>query len=190
MVKVNRFNNSKIYRLYPKIINEDNKTLFYYGYNSGKSLDFNLMNYISNYKYKIKPLIFNNKIINNGDDNLSDNYKTSYKLFDKYGINGVNIELIKIHNCKNQYELDEIFLDYINNNDCVNKDVKYITINEKCKKYYEKNKDLIAEKHKIYYENNKDKIIDYHKQYRENNKDDISLREFKYRQNNREKINE
>jgi hypothetical protein len=91
MDKVNKYNNSLIYILKPKIINENDKLLIYYGSTLSKDLNLKLLIHIEDFK-------------RNSTYNITDNYKTSYKLFEKYGEKGIDIELIKVHNCKNQYK--------------------------------------------------------------------------------------
>lgn len=160
MDKVNKYNNSFIYILKPKIINENEKPLIYYGFTLSNDLKKKLLIHIEDYK-------------NNITYNITDNYKTSYKLIEKYGDKGIDIELVKIHNCKNQYELDKIYKEYIINNDCVNNEVEFISKIEYIKNYCE---------------TNKEKVKETKKKYREENKDEISLRQYFYRKENKEKI--
>ena len=79
---------------------------------------------------------------------------------------------------------------WIENTDCINKQIPNRTRKEYRKEYYEDNKDIIIEKNKEYYQNNKDIIIEKKKEYRENNKDIIIEKKRKYRENNKDKIKE
>ena len=118
---------------------------------------------------------------------------TSYKIFDKYGLDNCVITLIESVNVNTLDELKAREAHYIKTMKCVNKVIPLRTdkeyyedniekIKEKAKDYYEDNKDKISEKYKKYYENNRESIL----KHKEENKDCRKL----YYENNIDKINE
>ena len=107
-------------------------------------------------------------------------FTTSYKLFDKYGIENCNIILLEIVNCNSKDELFARESHYIRTLKCVNK----ITIGRTSKEYRENNKEKI----KTYRLENKEKIKEKTKQYYEKNKEKISDKHNLYHQKKR-KIN-
>ena len=74
---------------------------------------------------------------------------------------------------------------YIENNDCINKQIPGRTVKE----YRDINKDKIKDNNKQYQKLNKEKINEYHRQYRVNNKDKINKRDIQYYENNKDKMN-
>lgn len=60
--------------------------------------------------------------------------------------------------------------------------------NEKCKIYYQENKEKIKAYHKELYKNNKEKILEEQKAYRANNNDKIKEKDKNYRQKEENKI--
>lgn len=103
---------------------------------------------------------------------------TSFKLFDKYGIDNCRIILLELVNANSKDELLAREAHYIKSVACVNKVVPLQTMKE----YRESNRDAISDYQKEYYEFNKDKI----KEYQNANKDKIKA----YKNDNRDKINE
>ena len=108
----------------------------------------------------------------------------SYELFDKYGIDNVNIILLENVNAISKDELLSVESKYIKSNECINKVIPLRNIKEWSydnkehldnyrKKYYLDNRDDKLEKSKIYSINNSDRIKEYKKQYRIKNKDKI-----------------
>ena len=86
---------------------------------------------------------------------------------------------------------------YIENNECVNKQIPTRTTKEWCddnkeeikvkgKQYYEDNKEEIKVKSKQYYEDNKEEIAVKKKQYREDNKEEITVKNKQYYEDNKE----
>ena len=71
---------------------------------------------------------------------------------------------------------------YIENNDCINKNIPSRTLEE----YREANKDKIKE----YREANKEKMKEYKKEYKEANKDRLKEYNKQYKESNKEKIKE
>jgi len=120
------------------------------------------------------------------------NYLTSFDIIDK---NDYNIELVE--------EVEDLAIltqrerYYIENFDCVNKCLPYVSEEEKKqrkrrddKKYCEKNKEKLKETKKKYRENNKETLKEKTKNYRDNNKEKIKAKDKKYWENNKEKIKE
>ena len=109
-----------------------------------------------------------NKYINK-DENYS--YFSCYKLFDKYGIDNCNIEIVeKLENTtKNKLLKQENY--YINTYYNVNEQNAYRSLDDD-KQYYEnyriENKEKIKERNQNYYENNKEKILQQQKEKRDN----------------------
>ncbi len=81
-------------------------------------------------------------------------YMSSFILFNEYGIDNCNIELIESKECNNKDEKNKLEGHYIRTLECVNKTIAGRTQ----KQYKEDNKDKIKEKNKEYNENNKEKI--------------------------------
>jgi len=93
--------------------------------------------------------------------------------------------LVEEFSCENKDQLHKRERFYIENNDCVNKQIPGRTLREyneqnkdkisaNSKKYHEQNKDKISAQRKEHYEQNKDKILAHNKEYFEQNKDNIS----------------
>jgi len=72
-----------------------------------------------------------------------------------------------------KYELHQKERYYIENNECINKNIPNRTQIEYDKEYYEKNKDKINLKCRNYRKDNNDKMKEYNKEYYEKNKDKI-----------------
>jgi len=108
---------------------------------------------------------------------------TSYKLFE-LGIDDVEITLVESIICNNKEELFKRERFYIENNNCVNKNIPSRTNKE----YYDENKDKIRDKKKEFYEENKDKILVQRKDYYDENKDKILVQKKDYYDENKDKI--
>ena len=96
------------------------------------------------------------------------------------------IILVENVNCNSKEELLKRERYYIENFDCVNKNIPGRTLKE----YYQENKDKLTEKGKIYRQNNKKKIYEKNKKYNEKNKDKITKWRKQWREKNRDKIRE
>ena len=94
---------------------------------------------------------------------------TSYKLFDKYGIDNCNIILLELVNANCKDELLAREAHYIKSVACVNRCIPLQTRKE-------------------HYEANKDAIYDYQNEYRKNNKDAISAKMKEYYNDNKYKF--
>lgn len=119
----------------------------------------------------------------------NDRKLTSFKILEN---NNYEIILVEAFPCNTKDELHSRERFYIENNECVNKNIPTRTkeeyradnferLKEKQKitdkAYKEKNRDKILEEKKKYYEKNKEKIQQAKKEYREKNKDKIKERE-------------
>ena len=94
---------------------------------------------------------------------------TSFKLFEKYGIDNCKIILLELVNANSKDELLAREAHYIKSVACVNKVVPLQTHKEYC----EANKDAILIQKKEYKKENKEAISEYQKEYRIANKDAI-----------------
>jgi hypothetical protein len=92
--------------------------------------------------------------------------------------------LVEEFSCENKDQLHRRERYYIENNECVNKQIPGRTLKE----YSEQNKDKISVQQKEYYEQNKDKLLSYQKEYREQNKDKISVQQKEYYEQNKDKV--
>ena len=113
-----------------------------------------------------------------------------------------DICLVELFPCNLKIELHQRERYYIENNECVNKQIPnrtIIDIKERKKIYKEANKDRIREVDKKYNEANKDRMHQYYmdnkdmyrekkKKYSENNKDKTTEAGRKYREENQDKI--
>jgi hypothetical protein len=126
------------------------------------------------------------KFLQDGCKNMS-----TYKYYDKYGIENFKIILIKSYNvCRNSQRdnahlraYEQLWINKtkraVNLQNAFNalakldKRIYYENNKEKIKEYRENNK----EKMKEYRENNKEKIKEYNKEYSENNKEKINKRQ-------------
>ena len=200
MSEVNKYNNSKIY----KIWSPSRDDLVYYG-STYQSLSQRMSIHRSNYR-RWKEGKYHNV--------------SSFKIFEE--CDDYRIELVENYPCSNKEELNAREGYYIRNNTCVNKVVpdrtkkEYRIDNkekikeqskqyrenhkEEIKQYYQDNKEELKDQSKQYYEANKEKIDEKHKkyyqehkeqkkQYREANKDEINEKHKQYHAANREKIN-
>jgi hypothetical protein len=118
-------------------------------------------------------------------------------------LNGGNYDILLVENvnCNSKDELRARERFYIENNDCVNKNIPGRTRKEWCevnkdkldeyqKEWRNENKEKISESSKKYNQDNKEKVSEQKKKYRLDNKDKIAERGKKYRNENKEKISE
>ena len=128
--------------------------------------------------------------------NNSINKYYSYFIFDKYGVDNCQINIVEEIKYINKSELLSIYKEKDENIKKIQEYNKnyYIQnkedIKEYNKQYIEKNKEELKEKKQVYYENNKEEINNKKKEYRENNKEEILKKEKEYYENNKERINE
>jgi hypothetical protein len=183
------YGNSKIYKIEPRAEHEPNE--IYIGSTTKQYLSQRMDTHRSDYKrYKVG----------------KSNFITSFKLFDKYGLENCDILLLENVNATNKDELRTREAYYIRNLECVNKKIECRTHKEYCndnkdkikdkkKEYYNNNKDKIKDKKKEYYNDNKDKKKEYYndnkdkkKEYYNDNKDKIKEYKKEYYNNNKDKI--
>ncbi len=107
---------------------------------------------------------------------------TSKLLFQGEG--KVDIVLVEKFPCNDKEELNMRERFYIENNECVNKNVPGRT----GKEYYENNKEQICEQNKEYHQKNKEQICERKKDYYQNNKEQIIEQMKEYYQANKDKI--
>jgi hypothetical protein len=102
----------------------------------------------------------------------------------------VDIVLVEKYPCNSKEELHSRERYYIENNECINKNIPNRPRKEYYRIYIEQNKDNLKDKKKEYRENNKDKIKEKNKKYREQNRKKESDRLKKWRDKNIEKYRE
>ena len=152
MENVNKYNNSRVYKIWTTLGEE-----VYYG-STYDTLKGRFSKHKASYKGWLKG---------------TQKRITCYDLFEKYGIEHCLIELVEPVNCNSKQELAVFEARHIRDNNCVNKNIpsrtkqEYYNDNiterlEYQKQYYDAHK----EQKKEYYEANRDKIADYQKQYR------------------------
>ena len=159
---------SKIYKIVP--LNSDDDCDVYYGSTVQKYLCVRMQQHICAYKKKAV-------------------YYSVFKLFEKYGIEGLVIELVESYPCNSRDELNMRESYFIRKFKCVNKYLPYISeeeLKQYFKQYYENNKDHLLQKQKQYYENNQEQLKQKQIQYRENNKERIKQDAKKHYKDNKE----
>jgi len=98
-------------------------------------------------------------------------YKTSHQILD---YEDYQISLVEDFPCSSKKELETRERWYIENNECVNKNIPTRTMNEWSKKYYEEHKQEILEKNKKYRGDHKQELSEKNKKYREKHKQKLS----------------
>jgi hypothetical protein len=73
---------------------------------------------------------------------------SSFKLFEKYGVNNCNIFLIEDYPCNNKDQLRKQEGNYIKSMPCVNKHIAGQTHRESCKQYRNNHKEYLQTKYK------------------------------------------
>ncbi len=146
-----------IYKIEPTVIHD--KYEIYFG-STIENIDIRFSKHKSMYKkYTINNVEYNKY------------YCSCYKLFDKYGIDNCNIEIVEEleNTTKNRLLKQENY--YINTYYNINEQNSFRSLEED-KEYYENyrknNKEKIKERDHKYYENNKEKILQQQKEKREN----------------------
>ncbi len=114
-------------------------------------------------------------------DKKKEKYMTSFKVLEN---NNYSIILIEEYPCETKDQLLARERYYIENNECVNKNIP----NRTMKEYHEANKEQILEQQKEYYETNKEKILEYKKEYYEANKEQKLKNQKEYYETNKECI--
>ena len=96
----------------------------------------------------------------------------------------VEIFLVEEFPCENKDQLNKRERFYIENNECVNKNIPGRTMKE----WREVNKESIAEQNKEWFEANKEQMKEYNKEYREAHKEHNKEYNKEYREVNKEKM--
>ena len=119
------------------------------------------------------------------------NYITYMKLYEQSEKpEDVKILWVEDYPCNSKRELEARERVYIENNECLNKNIPTRSNKEWYKTYYKANKDTIREKHKNYYEANRDTIREKSKDYREANKKRLRENNKNYYKANKDTLRE
>ena len=141
IIVMTNYNNGKIYKIEP--INGDDGDIYF-----GSTTKEYLSQRMTAHRYKYK------QYLNGKYQNV-----TSFKLFEKYGVDNCKIILLESVNANSKDELHAREAHYIKSAACVNKVVPLQTMKE----YREANKDAISTRQKIYDDAHKDKKREYDK---------------------------
>jgi hypothetical protein len=141
-----------IYKIQPTVEHQPNE--IYIG-STTKTINQRLSNHKSDY----------GRYLNGKYNNVS-----VFKLFDKFGINNMEIVLLQEIEFEDKKQLTDLEGQYIRDNDCVNKNIMGRNKKEWSEIYYKNNKNKFIEQHKKYIENNKNHIQEYKKRYQTENK--------------------
>ena len=117
----------------------------------------------------------------------------SFLLFDEFGIDNCKIELIENYSCNNKEELLKREGYFIENNDCINKQIagrsreQWVLDNKEHlqnykNKYYEEHKEECKERVKQHKEDNKEHYYTYYQEYKVKNRDKINQKNKEYYQ--------
>ena len=140
------YSRSKIYKVESITEHEDGDV--YYGSTTKKTLAERMTKHRSDYKaWNLKKEYVNNM--------------TTFKIFDKYGVENCRIILVESFPCNTKDELTQRESHYIRTFNCVNRIVPDRTAKEYSIMYRAENKVVLSEKHKVYTENNKEAISLY-----------------------------
>lgn len=132
------YENGKIYKLY-----SPSRNIVYFGSTAEPYLSRRLQAHLGNYRmYK------------------NNNNNKRYTSFDVLECDDYKIELVEEIKCSNVEQLRERERFYIENNDCVNKQIPNRSKKEFCKEWNKNNQEYF----KKYYEKNKEYIIEYRSQ--------------------------
>jgi hypothetical protein len=110
---------------------------------------------------------------------------SSFRLFDKFGVDGCKIVLLELYPCSIREELQAQEGHWIQQLNCVNRCIAGQTEAE----WRANNREHIAKKDADYYEQNKDSILKRQAEWREQNRAYIAKRNADYRESNRLEIN-
>ena len=117
------------------------------------------------------------------EEGKTNHYTTSFKILE---YEDCEISLVEDYSCNSKKELEIRERWYIENNECVNKQIPTRTDKE----WREENKDKIKEYFKKRYEGNKENILEYMKERYEKNKDEILQKNKERYEKNKDEINE
>ena len=172
----NRYKAGKIYR-----ITDIGYHTFYYG-STIQSLSDRMFDHKSKYKM--------------WKHGTTTSHTRVYDIFDEYGHENCNIELVELFPCETKDELLKREGYYIQNNECVNKIIAGRTQKEWTEQNKERlkqntllRKDIIRERMQEYRMKHKDRLKNMITEWRAENKDRIKEHDKKYRELHRDEIN-
>ncbi len=148
----NKYQNGKIYK-----ICDINETEIYIG-STTQPLYKRLSKHKGNYKCFL---------------NEKSDFVTSFKLFEKYGLENCQIILIENYPCKSKEELNAREAYHIRLNKCVNKIIPGRTH----AKYYLDNKNILLQKYKQYNLEHRQDLLEYSKNWYANKKETFKQKE-------------
>ena len=157
------YSNSKIYKIWSL-----KGSKIYVGATTKKYLSQRMDNHRDDYKRWL-------------NDNSCSNF-TSFILFEEYGLENCQIELIEAKECQSKDEQKKLEGHYIRTLECVNKVIPDRTKIE----YLETNREIILQKKKINREENKEEIKVYADKYSEENKEVLNEKQREHYQENKE----
>ena len=163
------FNNGKIYKIEPKVVHDIEE--IHIGSTTKTFLSQRLVAHRSDYK--------------RWKDNKR-NKVQSFVLFDKYGVENCEINLLESVTSKSKDELLARERHYIQTLPCLNK----VVVGRSPMEYYKDNRDQLIAQMKEYNANNRKSVADYQKEYRDNNCEKIAEYKKAYKEANREKVAE
>ena len=160
-------------KIYMVCSNDGNNDVVYYGSTCNK-LSVRMAGHRSDYNHKYKQC-------------------SSYKVFDKYGLNNCHIELICLFSCKSKDELTHAEHEYIRNNICANRQGKGRDKDASKRaqvKFANSHREEINKNNRDKYLQNIDKERERSKKYADSHKEEIKTKGELYRSNNKDMINE
>jgi len=165
MAEINRYNNSKIYKICSNLTDK------YYIGSTTQTLAQRLSKHVRDYKTHIK--------------NNNTNYISSYEII-KYG--DCYITLIEECNYNNRQQLCKREGEFIKLH--INNAVNMLIAGRTCNEYLIDNKEQITEQKKQFYNDNKEQVLEQRKQFYINNRQQIVERKKQYYNDNKEQITE
>lgn len=109
---------------------------------------------------------------------------SSSQLFEKYGEEGLKIELVEKFPCNSKEELEARESHYIRTNICVNKNIARRTMAE----YNHDNREKINTKQAQYNQEHREEINAKMAQYREIHREEINKKQTQYKQEHKEEV--
>ena len=113
---------------------------------------------------------------------------TSYKLFDKYGIENCKIYLLESVNANSRDELEAREGHYIRTLQCVNKNVVGRTRKETCQEYYKTHIEELRERNRIYRQEHIEEKREKSREYYQNNIEEKKEKQRVYNEKNIERF--
>jgi len=165
---MNKFENGKIY----KIVDDSNNNIYI-----GSTIQKYISTRLSGHRMSYKKYIETNK-----------QYMTSFEILKN---NNYHMELIELYPCKNSISLRTRERYWIDQLECVNKQMPVRTdeeLKEYGREYRVTNKEKIKQTYKEYYIANKESISEKSREYRKTHKEEKKKMDKLYSINNKEKI--